>query len=138
MTAGLYAWDILSESRGEGRQHTAQPTRQDCDLDRRKPPSEDDGPMSDTLIIDGKALTQKVRDEIKQDVEAITSTGRPAPHLVVVLASDDPASAVYVRNKGRAADQVGIRSTQHTLPVDTSADELLALVDRLNADPDVD
>ncbi|MEM7676684.1 MAG: bifunctional methylenetetrahydrofolate dehydrogenase/methenyltetrahydrofolate cyclohydrolase FolD [Myxococcota bacterium] len=94
--------------------------------------------MPNTLVIDGKDLAQKVRSEIKRDVEAITSTGRLPPHLVVVLASDDPASAVYVRGKGRAADQVGIRSTQHTLPADTSAADLLNLIDRLNADPDVD
>ena len=94
--------------------------------------------MPDSQIIDGKALAEKVREELKADVDAFVAAGRPAPHLAVVLASDDPASAVYVRMKGKAADQVGIRSTQHTLPASTSAPDLLALVDRLNNDPDVD
>ncbi len=94
--------------------------------------------MPDSQIIDGKALAEKVRAELKTEVDALVAAGRPTPHLVVVLASEDPASAVYVRMKGKAADQVGIRSTQHTLPAATSREDLLALVDRLNADPDVD
>ena len=94
--------------------------------------------MPDSQVIDGKALAQTVREALKAKVEAMVATGRPAPHLAVVLASDDPASAVYVRNKGKAADQVGIRSTQHTLPSDTAPEALLALVDQLNADPDID
>jgi methylenetetrahydrofolate dehydrogenase (NADP+)/methenyltetrahydrofolate cyclohydrolase len=60
------------------------------------------------------------------------------PHLSVVLASDDPASAIYVRNKGTAAEEVGILSTQHTLPPSTSKAELLSLVHRLNADDAID
>ncbi len=94
--------------------------------------------MPDSQVIDGKALAEKVRSEVRAEVDAFVASGRPAPHLAVVLASDDPASAVYVRNKGKAADKVGIRSTQHTLPSDTSAADLLALVDQLNADPDID
>lgn len=94
--------------------------------------------MPDSLVIDGKALAEKVRAELKAEVEAFVAAGHPAPHLAVVLASDDPASAVYVRNKGKAADQVGIRSTQHTLPSETTAADMLALVDRLNDDNEVD
>lgn len=88
--------------------------------------------------IDGKAVAQQVRSEVKARVDSFKAQFATAPHLVVVLASDDPASAVYVRNKGRAADEVGLRSTQHTLPADTSAESLLQLVDKLNRDPDVD
>ncbi|MEQ8275924.1 MAG: tetrahydrofolate dehydrogenase/cyclohydrolase catalytic domain-containing protein [Deltaproteobacteria bacterium] len=89
-------------------------------------------------IIDGRAISKQVRAEVKTKVDALKAKIGTTPHLVVVLASDDPASAVYVRNKGKAADEVGIRNTQHTLPADTSAEDLLALVEKLNADPDVD
>ncbi|MEM1024067.1 MAG: bifunctional methylenetetrahydrofolate dehydrogenase/methenyltetrahydrofolate cyclohydrolase FolD [Myxococcota bacterium] len=89
-------------------------------------------------IIDGKAIAKKVRGEVKAKVDALRQTHGSTPHLAVVLASDDPASAVYVRNKGKAADEVGIRSTQHTLAADTSPQLLLERVANLNADPDVD
>jgi methylenetetrahydrofolate dehydrogenase (NADP+)/methenyltetrahydrofolate cyclohydrolase len=75
---------------------------------------------------------------VKARVDDIVKSGRVAPHLVVVLASDDPASAIYVRNKGKACAQVGIRSTQHNLDPGTSPTELLELVHKLNEDPDVD
>ena len=88
--------------------------------------------------IDGKAIAKRVRAEVKDRVETLSREIGVTPHLVVVLASDDPASAVYVRNKGKAADEVGIRSTQHTLPPSTPAKELLSLVESLNQDPDVD
>ena len=88
--------------------------------------------------IDGKAVAQRVREETKSRVEKLEAQRGFTPHLVVVLASDDPASAVYVRNKGKAAAQVGIRSTQHTLANSTSPQTLLELIDKLNNDPDVD
>ncbi|MCK6550438.1 bifunctional methylenetetrahydrofolate dehydrogenase/methenyltetrahydrofolate cyclohydrolase FolD [Myxococcota bacterium] len=89
-------------------------------------------------IIDGKAIAQALRAEVKTSAGAFEAIAGRAPHLVVVLASDDPASAVYVRNKGRAAEEAGIRATQHTLPANTPREELLALVHALNADPSVD
>lgn len=89
-------------------------------------------------VLDGKALSQTVRDEVKAKVAQFSARTRTTPHLAVVLASSDPASAVYVRNKGRAADEVGIRTTQHTLPVETKKDALLSLVRELNRDDDVD
>lgn len=89
-------------------------------------------------IIDGKAVAQRLRAEIKTKVQELKAKIGTTPHLVVVLASDDPASAVYVRNKGKAAEEVGIRSTQHTLPAQTDKQALLDLVHRLNQDPDVD
>jgi len=85
-------------------------------------------------LIDGKALAARIRAALKTDVAALAYR----PHLVVVLASEDPASAVYVRNKGKAAEEVGIESTQHTLPPATSRQELLDLIANLNADPNVD
>jgi methylenetetrahydrofolate dehydrogenase (NADP+)/methenyltetrahydrofolate cyclohydrolase len=89
-------------------------------------------------IIDGRKLAERVRAAVKARAEAFTKSSGSPPHLVVVLASDDPASAVYVKNKGRAAEDAGIKSTQETLPPSTSKDELLGLVRRLNADPAVD
>ncbi len=94
--------------------------------------------MPDSQVIDGKALAETVRNELRAKVETFTAFGRSAPHLAVVLASDDPASAVYVRMKGKAADAVGLRSTQHTLSPDTSPEDLRAVVAALNDDPDVD
>ena len=88
--------------------------------------------------IDGKAIAQKVRGEIKAEVTALSARIGVAPHLVVVLASDDPASAIYVRNKPKACAEVGIRSTQHNLPSDAPPEAVLDLVRRLNEDPDVD
>jgi methylenetetrahydrofolate dehydrogenase (NADP+)/methenyltetrahydrofolate cyclohydrolase len=79
-------------------------------------------------IIDGKAVAQRLRGEIKTKVADLVAHIGVAPHLVVVLASDDPASAVYVRNKGKAAEEVGIRSTQHTLPANTEKAALLELI----------
>lgn len=89
-------------------------------------------------IIDGKALAARVRAEVKAAVEARAASGGRKPHLAVILASDDPASAVYVKNKGRAALEVGIASTQHTLSPSTSKAELLDWVRRLNEDQAVD
>lgn len=89
-------------------------------------------------LIDGKAIAQQVRAEVRGRVEAMEKAVGVTPHLAVVLASDDPASAVYVRNKGKAAAEVGIRSTQHTLDPNCPKEELRALVDALNRDPDID
>ena len=89
-------------------------------------------------IIDGKDVAKKTRQEIKACVDRMQAKHGVTPHLAVVLASDDPASAVYVRNKGKAADSTGIRSTQHTLDASTSREDLLALIHKLNDDPDID
>ncbi len=89
-------------------------------------------------LIDGKAIAAKVRGEIKAKVKALEGKLGTTPHLAVVLASDDPASAVYVKFKGKAAAEVGIRSTQHTLPSETTKEALLALVKQLNEDEDID
>jgi methylenetetrahydrofolate dehydrogenase (NADP+) / methenyltetrahydrofolate cyclohydrolase len=89
-------------------------------------------------LIDGKAVAQKVRAEVARGViEFKERTGR-APGLHVVLAGDDPASAVYVRNKEKAAAEVGMTGLVHRLPESVSEAELLALVRRLNEDPVVD
>lgn len=89
-------------------------------------------------IIDGKVVAAKLRSDVKARATEFARVHKDGAHLVVVLASDDPASAVYVKNKGIAAKEAGIRATQHTLPASTSREELLALIAKLNKDDDVD
>ena len=88
-------------------------------------------------ILDGRRIAEDLLDALKQRVDARTAAGKPPPGLAVVLVGNDPASAVYVRNKRRAAEKVGIRALDFDLPEATSEAELLSLVDRLNADPAV-
>ena len=89
-------------------------------------------------IIDGKPAAAALREEVAKEVARFrVATGR-APGLATVLVGEDPASAVYVRSKGRATLEAGMQSFQHNLPPETSEADLLALVDRLNADPAVD
>lgn len=88
-------------------------------------------------IIDGKGVAARLREQTAADVaEFRNRTGR-VPHLAAVLVGDDPASGVYVRNKQRACEQAGIRSTLHRLGTETTQRELLSLVDRLNHDEGV-
>ncbi|MFN3593429.1 MAG: bifunctional methylenetetrahydrofolate dehydrogenase/methenyltetrahydrofolate cyclohydrolase FolD [Thiobacillaceae bacterium] len=89
-------------------------------------------------ILDGKALADQLLHDIARQVEQRQASGRPAPGLAVILVGDDPASAIYVRNKRRACERAGVRSYAYDLPAATGQDELLALIDRLNADPEVD
>lgn len=89
-------------------------------------------------IIDGKAISQALLSDIAQQVEALVASGKRAPCLAVVLVGSDPASAIYVRNKRKACEKVGIQSIAHDLPSETSQQALFDLVDRLNADEDVD
>jgi methylenetetrahydrofolate dehydrogenase (NADP+) / methenyltetrahydrofolate cyclohydrolase len=87
-------------------------------------------------IIDGKALAEKVRGRIADDVAALKAKG-VTPGLAVVLVGDDPASQVYVRNKVAACEKVGMKSVMHKLPATTSEADLLALVETLNADASI-
>lgn len=88
-------------------------------------------------IIDGKALAQSVRAGLKEKVEHFKLSSR-APGLTVILVGDNPASQVYVRNKIKACSAVGITSKLEKLPAETSEAELLALLEKLNADDSVD
>ena len=88
-------------------------------------------------LIDGKAIAARIRAEVREEVAALAARG-VVPGLHVVLVGDDPASAVYVRNKERACAEVGIRGVTHRLPGDTPEADLLALVAGLNAADDVD
>ena len=87
-------------------------------------------------IIDGKALAAEIRNRLVARVAALSAAGRQ-PGLAVILVGDDPASAVYVRNKGLACEQVGIRSWIDRLPGAVAEIALLARIGQLNADPDV-
>ena len=89
-------------------------------------------------IIDGKAAALTLRTEVATETARFTAATGRAPGLAVVLVGEDPASAVYVRSKGKATLDAGMLGFEHRLPADTSEANLLALVDRLNADPAVD
>ena len=87
-------------------------------------------------IIDGKKISQEIKDELKEKVAAMHAQGQEVT-LAVVLVGQDPASCVYVRNKKRACEYIGIRSLSYELAEDTSEEEVLALIDKLNGDKDV-
>lgn len=89
-------------------------------------------------IIDGKATAEKIRTEIKQDVDAMLAEGRQVPGLATVLVGQNAASQVYVRMKQKACAEVGIQSFGHELPEDASQQDVEELVRKLNADPKVD
>lgn len=87
-------------------------------------------------IIDGKHVSQEIRKRVARETEELAKTGR-RPGLATVLVGEDPASAVYVRNKNKTCGEVGFRSFEHHLPAETKESELLKLVDDLNRNPDV-
>jgi len=88
-------------------------------------------------IIDGKAVAQRVTDEVRANVAAHVAAGGTAPGLAVVLVGENAASQVYVRNKRKTTEAVGMCSFAYDLPATTSEAEVLSLVDKLNADPAV-
>jgi methylenetetrahydrofolate dehydrogenase (NADP+) / methenyltetrahydrofolate cyclohydrolase len=88
-------------------------------------------------VIDGKAIAAEVRKEVAVDVAKLKSEKGITPGLAVVLVGEDPASQVYVRNKGKQTVECGMESFEHKLPAETSQDDLLALVQQLNNDPKV-
>ena len=85
-------------------------------------------------LIDGKVVAKAVKEEVRSRVEALKARGI-RPGLATVLVGDDPASHVYVRNKQRTCEELGMHSVGHELPATTSQADLLALIDRLNRDP---
>lgn len=89
-------------------------------------------------LIDGKARASTLRETVRTTVKALEAAHGAVPALAVVLVGDDPASRVYVANKARQTVECGMRSIEHRLPQDTTEADLLALVETLNADPDVD
>jgi methylenetetrahydrofolate dehydrogenase (NADP+)/methenyltetrahydrofolate cyclohydrolase len=87
-----------------------------------------------TLVIDGKAVSAEVRAVVAHDVAERVRRGRPAPGLATILVGEDPASAIYVAAKRRACAEAGIVSFHHELGADVSAEDVRALIDRLNGD----
>ncbi len=85
--------------------------------------------------IDGKAIAQEVRARVKTEVEKLGPSDRPG--LAAVLVGENPASKIYVRNKRKACEEVGIYSEEHHLPEETTEAEVLSLVERLNQDPKI-
>ena len=100
-------------------------------------PDRDGGDMG-AQILDGKAIAADIRTTIKGQVAAMTGQGHRPPGLAVVLIGANPASQVYVRNKRKACAEVGFYSELHELPAETSQDALLALIDGLNAQSNID
>ena len=88
-------------------------------------------------IIDGKAIAAEVRAEVAADVKKLQASHGITPGLAVVLVGEDPASKVYVRNKAQQTVECGMQSFEYKLPETTSEDEILALVNRLNANKNV-
>lgn len=89
-------------------------------------------------IIDGKTIAQQVRLEVAEKVKQRLADGKRAPGLAVVLVGEDPASQIYVGSKRRACEEVGFLSRSYDLPITTSETELLALIDALNNDREID
>ncbi len=88
-------------------------------------------------IISGTEIAKQIREELKQEIAELKEKHNLVPGLASVLVGEDPASQVYVGSKVKTCDALGIYSERHDLPVDTSEEDLLALVDRLNKDPKV-
>lgn len=89
-------------------------------------------------LIDGKAIAASVRRDIAASVKQHIAAGGRAPSLAVILVGTDPASQVYVAHKRKDCEEVGFTSIAHDLPATTTQEELTALIDRLNADQDID
>jgi methylenetetrahydrofolate dehydrogenase (NADP+)/methenyltetrahydrofolate cyclohydrolase len=88
-------------------------------------------------LIDGNAIAARIRGELELEIRALKDRRGVSPGLAVVLVGENPASQQYVKNKNKAAHEIGIYSEQHNLPKETPEAELLALVARLNADPKI-
>lgn len=88
-------------------------------------------------IIDGKAISAQIKDELKAEVSELKEKGGKIPCLAVIQVGNDPASSVYVGNKKKACEYIGIKSLSYELPEETSEDELISLVEKLNNDDEV-
>ena len=88
-------------------------------------------------LIDGKALSQGVRDKIAQEAASLFARSGIKPGLAAILVGDDPASHLYVKNKEKACEAVGIYVADHKLPTSTTQEELLTLIDKVNRDPQI-
>lgn len=93
--------------------------------------------MADAKLIDGKAFAAGLRSRVAAQVRALKENHNLTPGLAVVLVGEDPASLIYVGNKTKLTEEVGMKSIRHTLPAETSQKQLLTLVEGLNADPTI-
>ncbi len=91
-----------------------------------------------TQILDGKALADKIRQEIRTEVDQMTASGKPAPHLIAILVGDVIASATYIRNKIKSCEEAGFKSTLLRLPAEISQEDLLNEIERINNDDSID
>ena len=101
------------------------------------PPPTQDEPI-DTIVVDGLALANQLRDEMAKEIESLAAGGHRPPQLTVVLVGDDPASKSYIKGKQRACARIGADSAEHILPESTTEAELLSLLNELNRDDAVD
>jgi len=92
----------------------------------------------ETIVVDGLALAETLREEMAQEIAAIVASGRRPPQLTVVLVGDDPASRSYIKGKQRACARIGAAAAEFLLPESTSEKELLDLIEKLNRDDAVD
>jgi methylenetetrahydrofolate dehydrogenase (NADP+)/methenyltetrahydrofolate cyclohydrolase len=92
---------------------------------------------SPAQLLDGKALSARILDELQERVARHVGAGGTAPGLATVLVGDDPASHIYVRNKRRACEKVGLVNVHHELAEDVGQERLLGLIGELNRDPGV-
>lgn len=91
-----------------------------------------------TILLKGKPVRERVFAELEETIKQTTSAGHRKPELVVILVGNDKASEIYVNNKRKACDSIGIKTTSHALPEETSETDLLALIDTLNVSTTVD
>ena len=89
-------------------------------------------------LIDGKAISKALKADVRKATDDLAARGARRPGLAVVMVGEDPASGIYVRNKRLACEETGVISVAHDLPAGTSEAALVALIDRLNADPAID
>ena len=90
-----------------------------------------------TQIIDGKKISQEIKDELKAKVDSLKAEGKKIPCLAVIQVGNDPASTVNVGNKKKACEYIGIGSKSYEIPEETTQDELLSLIDKLNEDDEI-
>ncbi|TGJ98543.1 bifunctional methylenetetrahydrofolate dehydrogenase/methenyltetrahydrofolate cyclohydrolase FolD [Leptospira langatensis] len=89
------------------------------------------------ILLDGKKLSQKIKDTIAEEIKALVASGKKAPKLATILVGTDPASETYVSMKVKSCHAVGMGSEKIVLPQTTTTEELLSVIDRLNADPEI-
>ena len=92
----------------------------------------------ETVVVDGKALSQEIRGELAEEIRKLVEAGRRPPCLAVVLVGDNPASASYIKGKRRACARIGMESVERDLPASATQADVLAVVEELNRDDGID